>query len=39
VAVLLDHFDILVAEQHTINVWRLGGIILIILGVVIVRKF
>jgi transporter family-2 protein len=39
VAVLLDHFDILVAEQHSINIWRLAGIILIILGVVIVKKF
>ena len=39
VAVLLDHFDILVAEQHSFNLWRLLGIIFIIGGVLIVRKF
>lgn len=39
VSVLLDHFDILVAEQHSFNMWRLLGIILIIGGVLIVRKF
>lgn len=39
VAVLLDHYDILVAEQHSINIWRLVGIVMIILGVVVVRKF
>ena len=39
VAVLLDHFKILVAEQHPFNLWRLLGIILILLGVIIVRKF
>ncbi len=39
VSVLLDHFDILVAEQHSFNVWRLLGIVFIIAGVLIVRKF
>ncbi len=39
VSVLLDHFDILVGEQHSFNLWRLLGIILIIGGVLIVRKF
>ena len=39
VSVLLDHFDILVAEHHSFNMWRLLGIILIIGGVLIVRKF
>lgn len=39
IAVLLDHFNILVAEQHPINLWRVLGILLIIGGVVIVRKF
>jgi transporter family-2 protein len=39
VAVLLDHFKILVPEQHPFNLWRLLGIVLIMLGVVIVRKF
>ena len=39
VAVLLDHFKILVTEQHPFNLWRLLGITLIMLGVIIVRKF
>lgn len=39
IAVLLDHFNILVAQQHSINVWRLLGIVLIITGVIIIRKF
>lgn len=39
VAILLDHFKILVAEQHSINSWRLLGVALIIGGVVIVQKF
>ena len=39
IAVLLDHFNILVAQQHSINTWRIMGIVLIITGVIIVRKF
>lgn len=38
VSVLLDHFAILVVQQHSINLWRLVGIALIMLGVVIVLK-
>ena len=38
-AVLLDHFNILVAEQHPVNLWRVFGIVLIIAGVIIIRKF
>ena len=39
ISVLLDHFNILVAKQHPINLWRLGGVVLIVIGVVIIRKF
>ncbi len=39
VSVLLDHFDVLVAEKHPINIWRIMGIVLIIAGVIVVRKF
>jgi transporter family-2 protein len=39
VSILLDHFNILVANQHSINIWRILGVILIISGVIIVRKF
>lgn len=39
VSVLLDHFNILVAEQHSINLWRIVGMSLIMVGVVVVLKF
>ena len=39
IAVLLDHFDILVAQQHSINGWRILGIMLVVAGVVVIRKF
>ena len=39
ISVLLDHFNILVAQQHSINIWKLLGILLIVTGVVIIRKF
>jgi bacterial/archaeal transporter family-2 protein len=39
ISVALDHFNILVHAQHTINLWRVLGIVLIITGVVIIRKF
>jgi transporter family-2 protein len=38
-AVLLDHFQILVADRHSMNLWRGLGILLIIAGVAIVEKF
>ena len=39
ISVLLDHFNILVTQQHPVNVWKLLGIVLIVAGVVIIRKF
>jgi bacterial/archaeal transporter family-2 protein len=39
ISLLLDHFNILVAEQHPINIWRALGMLLIIAGVAIVEKF
>jgi bacterial/archaeal transporter family-2 protein len=38
-SIVLDHFDILVAQPHPVNVWKLLGIALIVTGVVIIRKF
>jgi len=38
-SVVLDHFDILVAQPHPVNVWKLLGIVLIVTGVFIIRKF
>jgi transporter family-2 protein len=39
ISILLDHFKILVAQQHPINIWRIVGVLLIVGGVVIIRKF
>lgn len=39
IALLLDHFKILVAEQHPINFYRLLGVVLIVAGVVLIRRF
>lgn len=39
ISLLLDHFNILVHAQHGINVWRVLGMLLIVAGVVIIRKF
>ena len=39
IAVLLEHFNILVAQQQSINIWRILGVALIIGGVIIIRKF
>ena len=39
ISVLLDHFNILVTHQHHINIWRILGVILIVGGVIIIRKF
>jgi len=38
-AMLLDHFNVLVAQQHDINIWRVLGVLLIVMGVIIIRKF
>jgi transporter family-2 protein len=38
IAVALDHFNILVAHQQSINIWRILGILLIVAGVIMVRK-
>jgi transporter family-2 protein len=39
ISVLLDHFNILVVQHHSINIWKLLGIVLIVSGVIIIRKF
>ena len=38
-SVVLDHTNTLVAAQHSFNLYRMLGIVLIIAGVVILRKF
>ena len=39
IAILLDHFNVLVTQQHSINPLRILGVVLIIAGVIIIRKF
>jgi transporter family-2 protein len=39
ISLALDHFNILVHAQHSINPWRIMGMLLIVAGVVIIRKF
>jgi transporter family-2 protein len=39
ISLWLDHTGFLVAAQHPINVWRMLGLLFIIGGVIMVRKF
>lgn len=39
VSLLLEHFNVLVASAHPINYYRLLGVLLIIAGLVLIRKF
>lgn len=39
ISLLLDHYNILVHSPHSINIYRIIGMVLIIAGVVIIRKF
>ena len=39
ISLLLDHFNILVAAPHPVNLYRLLGVALIIAGVVLIRRF
>jgi bacterial/archaeal transporter family-2 protein len=39
ISLALDHFNILVQAQHSINLWRVVGVLFIVTGVVIIRKF
>ena len=39
ISMVLEHFDILVAQQNPITAWRLGGVALIIAGVVLIKYF
>jgi len=39
ISLFLDHFNILVHQQHSINMYRIIGMLLIVGGVVLIRKF
>jgi len=38
-SVMLDHFNVLVAQPQPMNIWKLLGVMLVISGVIIIRKF
>jgi transporter family-2 protein len=38
VSALLEHFNILVAQPNPLNLYRIAGILLVIIGVVIIRN-
>jgi transporter family-2 protein len=39
ISVLLDHTNTLVAQQHSFNIHRLIGVLLVIGGVILIRKY
>jgi transporter family-2 protein len=39
VSILLEHYNILVAEEHPISPMRVAGIVLVVIGVMIIRRF
>lgn len=38
-SLIMDHFNVLVHQQHEINWFRILGMLLIVAGVVVIRKF
>ena len=36
---IMEHFDILVAQQHSLNILRILGFLMVIGGVILIRKF
>lgn len=38
-SIFLDHFNILVGQQHSFNLQRLAGILLVMVGVFLIRKY
>lgn len=39
ISVLLEHYNILVTQEHPVSLMRIVGILLVVGGVVIIRKF
>jgi bacterial/archaeal transporter family-2 protein len=39
VSVVLDHFGLVGYEEHPTNIWRILGVILLLVGVVLIKKF
>jgi transporter family-2 protein len=39
ISILLEHFNILVAQQNSISFMKIIGVLLVVAGVIIIRKF
>lgn len=39
ISILLEHFNILVAQQNSMSFMKLLGVMLVVAGVIIIRKF
>jgi transporter family-2 protein len=39
VSVVLDHFGLIGYEEHPTNIWRIMGVILLLVGVLLIKKF
>ncbi len=39
ISILLEHFNILVAQQSSINAYKILGLMLIVVGVIIIKKY
>lgn len=38
-SIILEHFNVLVAQQNNISLMKIVGVILVIIGVIIIRKY
>jgi transporter family-2 protein len=38
-ALLLDHFGLMGSPIHTLNCWRIAGVVFLLAGVIIIRSF
>lgn len=39
ISALLEHFNILVAQPSPINIYKIAGLVLIVIGVIIIKKY
>lgn len=38
-SIILEHFNVLVAQQNNISLMKIVGVVLVIIGVIIIRKY
>ena len=39
VSVILDHYGLVGYEEHPVNMWRILGVVLLLSGVILIKKF